>query len=87
MTHKLVWNFNIQTDHLIPAKKTRPNNNQQKEENLQNCRLCCPGGPQNKSEGMCKEEYVPRACKRIEKAVEHESNDCANCDWCSWHNN
>ena len=27
------------------------NNQQQKKENLQNCRLCCPGGPQNKSEG------------------------------------
>ena len=38
-----------------PGQKTRPYNNQQKEENLQNCRLCCPGGPQNKSEGMCKE--------------------------------
>ena len=24
------------------GQKTRPNNNQQKEENLQNCRLCCP---------------------------------------------
>ena len=25
------------------GQKTRSNNNQQKEENLQNCRLCCPG--------------------------------------------
>ena len=32
------------------------NNNQQKNENLQNCRLCCPGGPQNKSEGKCKKD-------------------------------
>ena len=50
-THKLQWDFNIQTDHLIPTR--RPDliiiN---KKENLQNCRLCCPGGPQNKSEGM-----------------------------------
>ena len=52
-THKLIWDFNIQMDHQIPAKKNRPYNNQQpKKENLQNCRLCCPGGPQNKSEGM-----------------------------------
>ena len=27
----------------------------QKEENLQNCRLCCPGWPQNKTERMWKE--------------------------------
>ena len=30
-THKLLWDFNIQTDHLSPAKKTRFNNNQQKK--------------------------------------------------------
>ena len=70
-----------------PGQKTRPYNNQQKEENLQNCWLCYPGGPQNKSEGMCKEGYVPRPSKRIEKAVEHESDNCANCDWYFWHNN
>ena len=57
--HKLLWEFNIQTDHLIPAK--RPdliiinNNKKKKKENLQNCRLCCPGGPQNKSDGKWKE--------------------------------
>ena len=52
-THKLLWDFNIQTDHLIPAR--RPDLiiiNKKKKEILQNCRLCYPGGPQNKSEGM-----------------------------------
>ena len=58
-SHKLLWDINIQTDHLIPAR--RPdliiiNNNKKtkktkKNKNLQNCRLCCPSGPQNKSEG------------------------------------
>ena len=50
-TYKLLWDFNIQTDHLIPAR--RPDliiiN---KKENLQNSRLCCPGRPQNKTERM-----------------------------------
>ena len=53
-THKLLWDFNIQTDHLISAR--RPDliiiNKKKKKENLQNCRLCCPDGLQNKSEGM-----------------------------------
>ena len=51
-THKLLGDFNIQTD----------NNNQQKEDNLQNCRLFCPGWPQNKPERMWKEGWVPRTC-------------------------
>ena len=43
-THKLLWDFNIQTDHLIPIG--RPDLiiiNKKKKENLQNSRFCCPG--------------------------------------------
>ena len=45
------------------GQKTRLNNNQKKkkkkkEENMQNCRLCCPGWPQNKTERMWKEGQV-----------------------------
>ena len=46
-THKFLWDFDVQTDNLISAR--RPdfiiiNKKKQKtknEENLQNCRLCC----------------------------------------------
>ena len=52
-THKLLWDF----DHLISAR--RPDliiiNKKKKKENLQNCRLCCPGRPQNKTERVGKE--------------------------------
>ena len=55
--HKPLWDFDIHTDHLISAR--RPDliiiNNNKKEENLQNCRLCCPGWPENKTERMWKE--------------------------------
>ena len=49
-SHKLLWNFNIQTDHLISAR--RPDLIIIKKKN---CRLCCPGGPLNKSEWKWKE--------------------------------
>ena len=54
-THKLLWDFNIQTDHLIPARRPDLIIIKKRKEHLQNCRLCSPGGPQNKSEGMWKE--------------------------------
>ena len=54
-THKLLWDFNIQTDHLIPARRPDLIIINKKREHLQNCRLCWPGEPQNKSEGMRKE--------------------------------
>ena len=50
-SHKLLWDFNIQTDHLIPARRPNLIIINIKKDNLQNCRLCSPGGPQNKSEG------------------------------------
>ena len=44
-THKFLWDFDIQTDHLMSAR--RPDliiiNKKKKNENLQNCRLCCSG--------------------------------------------
>ena len=54
-TDKLLWDYKIQTDHLIPAR--RPDLiifKKKKKENLENCRLCCPSRPQNKSKGMWK---------------------------------
>ena len=42
-THKLLWDFDLQTDHLISAR--RPDLiiiNKKKKENLQNCRLAVP---------------------------------------------
>ena len=44
-THKLLWDFDKQTDHLISAR--RPDliviNKKGKDENLQNYRFCSPG--------------------------------------------
>ena len=55
-THKFLWDFDIKTDHLISTRK--PDLiiiNRKKKENLQSCRLCCPGRPQNKTERIWKE--------------------------------
>ena len=64
-TRKLLWNFDIQTDHLISARrpdliiiiinKKRKKKKKETKENLQNCRFCCPGWPRNKTERMWKE--------------------------------
>ena len=62
-THKLLWEFDIHTDHLISVR--RPDLiiiNKKKKENLRNCRLCFPGWPQNKTESMWKEGKVLWSC-------------------------
>ena len=51
-THKFLWDFDIQTDHLISARRLDLILIYKKKENLQNCQLCCPGRPQNKTKRM-----------------------------------
>ena len=41
-SHKLLWDFDIQTDHLIPARRPDLIIINKKKVNLQNSRLCCP---------------------------------------------
>ena len=41
-THKLLWDFDIQTDYLISARRPDLIIINKKKENLQNCRLCVP---------------------------------------------
>ena len=66
-THKLLWDFNIQTDHLIPVRRPGLIIINQKKENFQQCRLCCPGGPQNKSEGMKKKDKYLDLARELKK--------------------
>ncbi len=51
-THKLLWDFDIQTDHLISIRRPGVIIINKKKENLQNCRYYCPGWQQNKTERM-----------------------------------
>ena len=48
MRHKLLWDFDIQTNHLISARSPDLIIINNKKENLQNCDLCCPSWSQNK---------------------------------------
>ena len=54
-THKLLWDVNIQTDHIIPARRPDLIIINKNKQNMQNSRLCSPSWPQNKTERMWKE--------------------------------
>ena len=57
-THKVLWNFEIQTDYLITTRRTDQvivNNNNKKRQNLRNSRLCYPSGPQSENKRKLKE--------------------------------
>ena len=59
----------ILTDQLISAKG--PDlaiiSKKAKKKNWSNCELCCPRGPQSKSEIKQKEKYVPSLARKLKK--------------------
>ena len=54
-THKILWDFEIQMDHLISIRWPDQVIINKKKENLPNRRLCYSGWPQGKTEGKRKE--------------------------------
>ena len=86
-THKLLWDFNIQTDQLILARKSDLKIINKKKRICKIIDFAVPVDHRiNLKESEKKDEYLDLA-RELKKAVEHESNDCDNCDWCVRHSN
>ena len=84
-THKLHWDFDIQTDHLISAR--RPGlmiiNNKKRTYWIVN--FAVPADHRvNLKEIEKKDKYLDLA-RELKKTVEHESDGDTNCNWCSWY--
>ena len=84
-THKLLWDFDIQTDHLISAR--RPdlimiNNKKRKSAKLS---TLLSGWPQNKLKECEKRVKYLDLARELKKTMEHEGDKYTNCDWCFWH--
>ena len=87
-THKLLWDFNIKMYSLIPAR--RPDllkNQQKKKKRIYNIiDFAVPVDHRiNMKECEKKDKYLDLDSEI--KAVEHESDDCTNCDCCFGDNN
>ena len=81
-THKLLWDFEIQTDHLISTRS--PDLIITKKVNLQNYGLCRLSGRQSKIERKRKnDKYLVLA--REKKTVEFNCDGYITCNWCTWY--
>ena len=87
-SHKLLWDFSIQTDHLIPARRPDLIIINKRKRICKIVDFAVPADHRiNPKESEKKDKYLDLARELKKKTVEHESNDCANCDWCVRHNN
>ena len=87
--HKILCDFNIQTDHLIPARRPDLINKKKKKEKriFMIVDFAVPAGHRIKLKECEKKDKYLDLARKIEKAVEHESDDCTNCNWRFWQNN
>ena len=85
-THKLLWDFNIQTDPLIPARRQDLIiiNKKKKKENLQNIDFAIPADHRIKLKECEKKDKYLDLARELKKTVEHAGDNCTNCNWCVW---
>ena len=82
-THKIPWDFKIQMDHLILAR--RPDLviiNKKITCRIVNFRV--PADHRVKLKESEKENKYIDLARELKKTVEHKSNGYTNCRWCSW---
>ena len=89
-TNKLLWVFDIQTDHLISARQPDLiiiNKEKKKKKRKKKRKLALQADPRIKlKESEKKDNYLDRARELKKKqTTEHESDNYTNRDWCFWY--
>ena len=90
--HKLLWNFDIQTDNLISAR--RPDlaliNKKKKKKKMRTCEIVDFAVPAdhriNLKESEEKDKYLDHA-RELKKTMEHKDDDYTDHDWCIRYSN
>ena len=87
-THKLQWDFDIQTDHLISARSPKLiiiNNKRREFAKIVDFAVLADHRIKLK-ECEKKDKYLGLA-KELKKSMDQEGDNYTNCDWCFWYRN
>ena len=93
-THKLLWDFDVQTDHLISGR--RPDLmiiNKKKKKEKKKKRVCkivdfaVPANHRIKLKEYEKKDKYHDLARELKNFVEHSGDNYTNCDWCFWYSN
>ena len=87
MTHKLLWDFDVQTDHLISARRPDLIIINKKKITCKIVDFAVPDDHRIKLKECEKKDKYLDFARELNKTVEHESDNYTNCDWCFWHSN
>ena len=86
-TLKILWDFEIKMNQLIPAKRSDlvPINKKEKKEkeNYRYSGYCRLSGPQIKNQRKKKQRQLLVTSLGSKKVMEHEGDGDTNCSWCT----
>ena len=88
-TRKLLWDFDLQTDRLISAR--RPDliiiKKKKKKKICKIVDFALPADHRIKLKECEKRDKYLDLARELKKTMEHESDNYTNYDWCFWHGN
>ena len=87
-SHKLLWDFNIQTDHQIPSR--RPDLiiiNKRKKRTCKIVDFAVPADSRIKQKECEKKDKYLDLAREQKKTVENAGDNYTNCNRCVWNNN
>ena len=79
---KILWDFEVQTDHEICARRPDVTVVQNDKKSLPDNRFCLPLWWKSGYQGIRKNRKLPRFGTRVEKDIEHESQSYTTSDRC-----
>ena len=86
-THKLLWDFNIQTDHLIPARRPDLIIINKKKRTCKIVDFAVPVDHRIKLKECEKKDKYFDLARELKKTMKHAGDNYTNCNWCVWNSN
>ena len=96
-THKLLWDFGTERDHLISARRSdliiinnKKKKNQKKKNQTKKGKIVdftVSADHRIKLKKLEKKDKYLELAWELKKTREHEGDNYTNCNWCFWYSN
>ena len=86
-THKLLWDFDIHTDHLISARRPDLIIINKKKRTCKIVNFVVPGDHRIKVKECEKKDKYLDLARKLKKTMEHTGDNYTYCNWCVWNAN
>ena len=85
--HKLLWDFDLHTDHLISVRRPDLIIINKKKRTRKILDFAVPADHRIKLKECAKKDKYLDLARELKKATEHADDNYTNCNWCVWNSN